>query len=487
MSSAAADAPARAVRDIRLVLLVNVLTIPLSLATNLILGRISAEALGWYGAVQIFVAAFNTFVILGGAPVFSRMVPAMPSDERPSFLLSYFTLVLGILSLVTLVALVVPGAREAVLSRFGGPSWALAYGVCAMALVNAFATHFLYAVGKGPRAATALKLVIVGYFIAALLAATVLRDALTHDPAGYMWRATALVYLGAALVSVLWLKETAEFSGTVRARFALPAGFWPVVGYTHVGTIVEFTFGQLYPALVLVWVDVLALSRLHAALRFVSLLALVPVMLTSVLAPGLAKLEASGLREQALRQAAAALRGCIVFLAPCVYALILFAPAAMGIFGHDFGDYARVLRFVAPMALAGPVVYIGGGMAVAFGAFRGYLWVSMVFVAASTVLACLVIPRWGLLGAAAAGTVGAYVQQAAMAQVIRRKLGFRVPFRASAAWIVALLTLAYAELVRPGPVAAAAGWVAALLLFALLGSVPVAEVRSLAARALGAS
>ena len=474
-------------RDIRLVMILNLVTIPLSVATNIVLGRTAAEVLGWYGAVQIFVAAFNTFLIIGGLPVFNRLVPPMREGERVSFLLTYGAMVFGLLTTVTAVALLVPGIARIALGPFGNPHWGMAYGVCVAVLVMCFGTNFLYAVERAPHAVAVLRFVIVGYFVAGIAGTTVARSALMRNPTAFMWWSTLLIYACAATLTVVLVLRTPEVATRERFRLSLPQGFWPVVLYTHVGTIVDFSFSQLYPAMVLVWLDVVALSRLHAALRFVTLLAMVPVMLVSVLAPGLARLEASGRREEALQQAGAALRACLIVVAPGVFALLVFAPSAMGFFGPDFRPYAPVLRLMAPIALAGPLVFLGAGLAVAFGAFRSYLWVSSVFVVTSVVLAWVAIPRWGLVGAAAAATLGSLVQQVAMSGVMRKKMGFRAPFRVLAAWIVAAATGVIATVADPGPAVGLGLWVASVAAFGWLGSVTPQEVRVLATRALGAA
>ena len=477
----------RAVSDIRLVMILNLATIPLSLATNLLLGRTAAEALGWYGAVQIFIAAFNAFLILGGLPVFTRLVPPMREEERVTFLVTYFALVLGILTVVTAVAGLVPHTVQAVFGHFGGPHLAMAYFCCVAVLVTSFATNFLFAVERAPQAVAANKLLIVGYFLAGLAGTTLARSVLMRDPSGFMWWSTLVIYSVAAVVAVVFVLRTREVAARARFRASLPRSFWPVVLYTHVGAIVEFSFSQLYPAMVLLWLDVVALSRLYAALRFVNLLALAPVALTAVLAPGLARLEASGLREEALKQAGAALRACLLVITPGVLALIVFAPYAMNCFGADFRPYASVLRLMAPMALAGPLVYLGGGMAVAFGAFRGYLWVSLVFVVTSVVFAWVAIPHWGIVGAAAAGTLGAFVQQVAMSRMMRWQMGFRAPFRVLAAWIVAVVTGVIATGTEPGLAFGVALWAASVLVFLGLGSVTSQEIRILANRAFGSA
>jgi O-antigen/teichoic acid export membrane protein len=474
----------RTVRDVQLVMLLNVATIPISLVTNVLLGRTAAELLGWYGALQIFVAVFNTFLVLGGLPVFSRLVPSMRESERIPFLLTYGAMMFGLLTAVAAIALAAPPVARLALGRFGMPRLAMAYCVCILVLVTNFASNFLYAVGRAPQAAAVVRFVIVGYFIASVAGMTLAREALIRDPAGFMWRSTLLVYAMTAIVGVAFVLKTPEVALRARMRAWLPPGFWPVVFYTHVGTIVDFSFFQFYPLMILVWLDVVALSRLHAAMRFVSLLAMAPVMLTAVLVPGLARLEASGQREAAVQQAGAALRGVLVAVVPWVFALQVFAPSAMAFFGADFKPYGQVLRLMAPMALAGPLVYLGGGMAIAFGAFRDYLWVSLLFVVTSVAFALVGIPRWGLVGAAAAGTVGSFVQQVAMSGVMRRKMGFHAPFRVSAAWIVALATGLVATVFEPGLALGSILWCASLAAFFWLGSVTTQELRILASRAL---
>ena len=474
-------------RGIRWAFWLNAVTLPMSFVTSLVLGRSSAGALGSYTAVQIFIGAFQTFFIFGGNAVFTRFVPTLPRERRVAFLLSYLGLVLGIFTAAALV-LGFPGrgALDRLLERFGSPAPSLAYLVAACVVVWAFCSYFLYGVEQAPRAALSLKFVVFGYFVFALLCLVPSGASLLRDPSRSLWTATALIYGGAALLSAAFVALVPSPGlSSPPPRWFLPQGFWTVVVYTHLGTVVEFVYTSLSPAVVLLWLDVASLGRLTAALRWVTLLALLPAMLVSVVAPGFAKLDASGLREEALRRTRASVRAAELAVVPSVFALILFAPEFMGLFGPDYRDHAGLLRLAALSALAGPTVSIGTGLAVAFGALRAYLAVSVLYVAASLALAVALIPPFGLTGAAAATAVSSAIQ-CAFVTIVLRGIGFRGSRATAAAWLLGGAVAAYAWFETPGWIVAVGAWLAAIALFGWAAGVTPAELRALSARLVGA-
>src|SRR5262245_24313956 len=162
--------PSRVMRGIRWALWLNVATLPMSFVTSLILGRSSPQALGTYGAIQLFIGSFQTFFVFGGNAVFTRIVPGLPRERRAGFLASYIAVVLGLFLAVAAIALAIaPSWVARLLARFGSPSIATALVVASCVVVWAFCSHFLYAVQEAPRAGIALKLVIAGYFVLAVL------------------------------------------------------------------------------------------------------------------------------------------------------------------------------------------------------------------------------------------------------------------------------------------------------------------------------
>ncbi len=417
--------------------------------------------------------------------MFTRFVPALRREDRFRFLVSYTLIVLGLFVGVGVVALpAAPGLVESLLRHFGEPPVPLAFAFCVAVVLYAFSCHFLFASLEAPRAAVTLKSVIVGFFLAALCGITVFRGTLASDPAGYLWRAALAIYGGAALVGVFSVGRTPEFAHRAPMRWLLPAGFWYVVLYTHLETVVTFVYTSLAPSFVLLWLDVTSLGYLYGAMRYPALLSLVPVMLSSVIAPGLSTLEVAGLREDVLRKAESAMKAAYLFIVPASLAFILYARDAMAVFGPGFVEHRNLLRILAVSSLAGPLVYLGIGMAVALGAFRAYVLASVVYVVSTFALLAALVPAFGLHGAAAAATAGALIQQTAIILVLRLRLGARVPSRVHAAWVVGAGAAAASIWLDPGRLVAAGLFAGFLAVFALAGRVTLDEARGIARRLL---
>jgi O-antigen/teichoic acid export membrane protein len=475
----------RAVSGVRWVLLMNLATLPLSFFTNMVLGRVSPKTLGYFGAVNIFAQGFQTFFVLGGAYVFTRLVPALRREDRLRFLTSYTAIVLLLfVPTCVLMLLAAPWAVTALLDRFGVPSVPLALAFCVAVLLYGFTCHFLYAVLQAPRAVLTLKAVIIGFFIASLAGFTVLRASLASDPPDYLWHAALAIYGGSALIGLFFVWRTPEYRCRSGFRWLIPKGFWPVVLYTHAETVATFVYTCLASSFVLLWLDVDSLGYLYGANRYPAVLALVPVMLTSVIAPGLSTLEAAGLREDVHRKAATAIRSAYVLVVPACLAFMMFSRDLMAIFGARFVEHRSLLPIVVLSSLAGPVVYLGVGTAVALGAFGSYVLASLIYVASAFGLLAILVPPFGLIGAAWATVLGALVQQTAIIIVLRFRLGVRIPSRVHAAWVVGFAAAATAVWLDPGRLAAVGLFVGFLAVFALLGRVTIDEARSLALRLL---
>jgi O-antigen/teichoic acid export membrane protein len=301
-------------------------------------------------------------------------------------------------------------------------------------------------------------------------------------PRGARFSGRALgVYLIAASLALWRVSRTSSFAAR-QWRWLLPGGFWAVVAYTQAETLVNHLYAALAPSVVLLWVDLRSLGYLHAALRYVVVCTALPAALAAVLAPELRHLVASGLREEALRQTSAAVRSSLLVLGPVVLGLLVLAEDAMGISVPSFGS-ADVLRWAAPGILAAPVVLCGVAAAVSVGAFAAYLRGSIVYVVTAIGLVALLVPHWGLSGAAAAMTLGALVRQTAILVVLRHE-GFRAPVRLHTAWLCAALVLAITLWLHPGRLAGAALLVLALGLFAVVGGVRPEEIRRFASLGL---
>lgn len=456
----------------RWILILNVATAPLSFLTNTVLGQISPLALGYLGAVLLFSGVFQTVFVLGGPRVFTRIVPSLPKPKRFPFFVTYTLLALGISAAVALVlTLAAPGVVAAILERFGSPSPRIAATFGLEVLLGIFLGHFLWSTLAGPGAAVVTRLPVVLFFVSAMLALGPLRARITSDPAHYLWHTAIAVYGVTLLLSAWFVARTEERRRSGPLRLGLPQGFWPAAGYTQIESVIVFAYLAIAPTFVLLWLDVAALAPFYAALRYVALFDASAAMLTALLAPSLATLDASGLREDAVRQARAALRGAMLFLLPATLALIFFAVPLMEVFNAAFRPHATLLRIVAVGVLLSPVVHFGSGMLVAFGAYRAYLAASLLYVAAAVGLLFVLVPAFGLAGAAWCAMLTTLMNAAVVTGALWLRAGVRIPLRVFVAVCVAAVAALTAWWIDPGWMLGAALTAGFTAVFALVASV----------------
>jgi O-antigen/teichoic acid export membrane protein len=460
---------------------------PMSFVTNVVLGRASSEALGMYSATQLLISGFQVFLVFGGSGVLARMVPGMGRDRRFPFLVSYCSLVVLCVSALSMIGLsLAPDLVRSLLARFGSPAPILVFVIGISVVVWSFGSHFLFAVERAPRASLLIKALVIGYFGFALICLMPFGREFLLDPATSLWNATALICLMAAVATVGALAGLPELREWRAPLWHLPGGFWSSVTYIHLSTLVDFAYTSLVPTLVLWWYDVESLGRLSASLRWVALLAVLPATFGWVLTPGFSKLDAAGLRDDALRLAASTLRSCSLLLVPAVLALVLFAPDFLGVFGRDYRAFAGLLSVVGLSVLAVPVVQIGGGMIVAFGELRIYVAASIVNVVACLLIGLTLVPQWGLNGAAWALLSSAAFQTFVVAWVLRRRIGLEIPSETWLGWGFGIAAVAAALWFAPGRLSAFVLWVALCAGFARSARVTLAEIRGLVRRFLWA-
>jgi O-antigen/teichoic acid export membrane protein len=472
MSGVAGEVRTRSLSGVRGVLALNLATLPLSFVTNALLGRASPEALGAYGAIQVLLGGYFVFLFPGGAAVFNRFVPALPPQRRWSFITTYSALALGLFAAAALLpALAAPGLVRAALERFGSPSPGVVAAFLAAALVWGLLCYFLYALHRPIEASGCEKLVVAGYFLVSLLA---FRSG-SVEPA-WLWSASVAVYGAAAAAALALVLRVPEFHRREGPALALPATFWRVAAYAHVDTVVGFVYASLAPAVVLLWLALSDLGYFHAAMRYVLLAAVLPTTVAAALGPGLSRLVAAGLQEEACRQSAAAMRASILLLGPAAMALACFATPAMAVFGPGFADHSGLLRLLAPAVLAGPVVMGGNALAVALGEFGAWLRTSAIYAVAAVVLLAAAVPALGLAGAALATTAGALLRQELVLRMLAGRAGLPRPPRIALAWVVTGATAGACWAWDPGLPGATACFVAGLAVFLWRGKVRLAEV-----------
>jgi len=188
-----------------------------------------------------------------------------------------------------------------------------------------------------------------------------------------------------------------------------------------------------------------------------AMVAYIPVALQSVnqiFSPMISDLHTRGERQLLERLYQTLTRWVLAFTLPLVIAMMVFARAVMGIFGADFQAGWLVLVIGA----AGQIVNCGVGsvglLLLMSGHERPLMKVQMLTTILTIVLGLALVPRWGIVGAAAASAAANVVVNLWNMVLVRRLLGF-LPYNRSA-WqllfstVVSVMVVLFSEVMLRG-------------------------------------
>lgn len=254
------------------------------------------------------------------------------------------------------------------------------------------------------------------WLIVGLVAIGGLLVASSHGMAILYVGATALS-LGAAAI-LLW--PTIAVAPIAPDRGALAnssAGF-------YVADICNISVQWAAPILAGVWLSSTEVARLSTAQRAAVLVSILLMAFNAVLAPRFALLYRSNDLVELKRTSRFAARTVMVIAFPVVALLWLFSEQVMGIFGEEFRGGAPLLRVLAVAQLVNAATGPVGELLAMCGHERD--WRNSTFMAGATVIAgsALMIPLFGVMGAATATACGIVVHNLLTAWYVRKRLGF---------------------------------------------------------------
>ena len=104
----------------RWTLWLSVLAAPFGYGTNILLARVSPEALGTYGLLMVYISLVFCWFYVGGDAVIIKYVPILESSQRLGFLLSYLLVVCAFLAVWLGLAAFWPTALHYFFGESGG-------------------------------------------------------------------------------------------------------------------------------------------------------------------------------------------------------------------------------------------------------------------------------------------------------------------------------------------------------------------------------
>lgn len=376
----------------------------LLVVTALIARVLGEQALGRYVLAYAVLSLLALFSLLGFRAALNRFVTMHLADDEPERvrpLVRFAMLTSGGVSLALGGALV--GAARPLADAFGDPGLATGFVCVGLALPALTVRDLCLAATQGWRSQRAFALIGWIYEPLARLALTGILLA-------------AGVGVTGAFVALLVGSWTAALAAVLalRRRLAAPTSVRPRVERRAVMSFAVVTWGTTLAASGLIWVDTLLLGALAdteavgtytVATRLVSLAVFVMAPIDALFAPHFAHYFHSGERTRLASAYAAATGWTLRLSLPAFVVVVVFAEPLLRFFGPGFATGASVTVVLAVGQLVNAATGPCGSVLTMSGRTRLNLVNNVAGLALNIVLNLVLIPAYGLIGAAVAWSV----------------------------------------------------------------------------------
>jgi O-antigen/teichoic acid export membrane protein len=253
-----------------------------------------------------------------------------------------------------------------------------------------------------------LPLVVVGNVLVPLSRLVILTPLAAHwvgTPIAVAWTVPAII---GAIVCAAWLGRISaqETNGATSTTLHAVAGrFWSFTAFQGVSAVIQ---------ILLLWLDVLLVGAIrssheagvyNAASRYLSAGSLVLTSVVFVIGPLMSGLMARDQHERARVVYQTATAWLVAASFPIYILLAVFAPTFMALFGREFASGAVPLTIISSAMLLNMSTGAVKAVLLMGGRSRMVLADNVAALVANVVLNLLLIPRFGILGAAIAWSV----------------------------------------------------------------------------------
>jgi O-antigen/teichoic acid export membrane protein len=342
-ASAHLELPPAIAAGVRWTLWLSILALPCGYATNVLLARISPEALGTFGVLNVYIGIVFVFFFLGGCAVPMKFLPELDPDHRTSFLASY-----GLVILLSFVPWLLLAAWKPQLLHFlfgnaGTPELqlqliylsplCLAYLLMITSLKAILEMKWAQILDRGITFGLALVLLLL------LLWKPVW---LRQHAANSVW----LTYIGltfiVAVIAFCRLMSVGVFTG--RPRFWLPPRFWPYTLLLQANGFLGVLGSRLDYIFILNTGGLASLGDYVAITSIAGLIPRIAGFVVDSLLPALTNCLSTGSIQSAVRVAEVHLRLIFPAVMWLSLALSLFVRPVLAIMGPHYLQFGGLVQ-----------------------------------------------------------------------------------------------------------------------------------------------
>lgn len=455
--------------------ILSMAALPIGFIINIILGRVSPEALGIYGLLNIFILSITTFILFGGGSVIIKYLPEIDKDKQVSFLVSN----LLIISLIAIFAIGLIHLYPQILELIFGqalPLGILPYLIIFIPIIILYSV-FDYALNGLMEIKTSVvirQIIVYGNFVVFSILFLFCKDFFCEHSWTIIWGLSFVFYLILGLLALFLttrkMKITSsdksiskncdrECSGVTDGekinlyepswsfrtvsklrnfKFYLPKRFWSFALFVHLSTILVFAYDKIDQLIILNYFSIRELGLYYAALQTAMLIRFVPMLLGSVLLPTFSNLLASneiGLVQKGYREV---IRYNTLMIVPAALFCIFFSRQIMGLFGGVYVQSHLVLVVLGMCFMVSSVGSVTPSLIIAKGGAGVNLLNSGIQIVFQFILMFFLIDRMGVLGLAIGRGAGVVLAQIGLIFIVCRLLDMDI--KMPRAYIISICT-----------------------------------------------
>lgn len=371
--------------------------------TNVLLGRLGAEMLGFYSLLMLIVSMIQTFFVFGATNVLVQYIPNLTAQLRPKFIFTYSIIVFIVGFLFLGICLAFPSLTQFVVRQeLHIPIGMYMAILVPLLLAQVLVWATLQADLQGTAFALSQNAVSWFYFanIGLLLACGFLNP--TSDSTIYIFGAVILSNVLALAIGAFYLHREYFRIRNISGGWFLPQGFWGFTLALHFGTLFNFIISNAAPVFILRELGLRELGYFRAASVFAGFVSWIPSVFDKSFYPSFTNLVTKGLPTDEVYGKFSRLNAMSSGLIALV--ILLFTRELLSVFGKEFGEdaYFLLTMLSAGYVISTPFITINFALITAHMKTPHTMIVYALGAGAGIFLYSTLVPKFGLPGIAVA-------------------------------------------------------------------------------------
>ena len=440
----------------------SILALPIGYLTNIILGKVSPEALGIYSLLNIFENFVLTFIFFGGTNVLIKYLPEVNGNKKILFIKSYLIIIFAFILAFTILFHVYPHIWTIILGK-SLPSYILTFFIylTPVIVIYYFFDNVLNGLVEIKTAIIIRQLFTYGYFIIFTSLFVLNSDFFFQNIWIIIFSTYSIICIFSCILAFhlafkkMIGKKYFKFSNILKSfqslNVYLPKKFLGFALFVQISTILVFAYDKLDQIFVLNYFGLNMLGFYFAAIQTSSLIRFIPLLMGNIMLPAFSNLLVLNESEPIQKGYSFLSKYTILIVVPIALLFVFFSKQIMGIFGPAYEDYDIILVILSLSLIFTSLGNINYALILSHGKARALLIVSVVQITLQLFLTFILIGEIGIMGIVIPKVIGVLIAQLCIFYILLNLIDLKIeiPSQYISSSVVGILALFIYLIFRP--------------------------------------